>query len=108
MKKCNRCKEEKPLDLFFKNPWSPDGIRSICKECVKKTVRKYMQNNREKYNAIHRRTRSRKKKYYQQYGRRSAALWRSRHPWYQSYSMARDRCTNKKRRVYKYYGAKGV
>jgi len=58
-KKCSRCQEEKPFDLFCKHKGRKDGHNNNCRECVKKytdenieTVRKYKSDyyyeNREK------------------------------------------------------------
>jgi len=44
MKKCTKCKEEKPLEEFNKDKEKKDGRRSACKECSKQ----YYENNREK------------------------------------------------------------
>ena len=44
MKKCIKCKEEKPFEEFHKHKWSKNGRRSRCKECSKQ----YRDNNREK------------------------------------------------------------
>ena len=32
---CSRCKREVPLDYFFKNKLSPDGLQAVCKGCYK-------------------------------------------------------------------------
>lgn len=34
MKTCNKCKENLPLDQFFKDSAKPDGLRTICKGCT--------------------------------------------------------------------------
>ena len=44
MKRCIKCKEEKPLEEFYKHKWSKNGRRNHCKECSKQ----YRDNNREK------------------------------------------------------------
>ena len=44
MKKCSKCKEEKPLEEFNKCKSTKDGRQSICKECRKQ----YRENNKEK------------------------------------------------------------
>jgi hypothetical protein len=36
LKKCGKCKIEKPLDLFYKNRSTKDGLGCYCKECLKK------------------------------------------------------------------------
>lgn len=33
---CNKCKAEKPLSEFYKNPRVKSGVKAICKECYKK------------------------------------------------------------------------
>jgi hypothetical protein len=39
MKKCcKKCKEQKPLADFYPDRKMADGLRSDCKECVKKKV----------------------------------------------------------------------
>lgn len=35
MKKCSKCKVEKPLNEFYKNKWRKDGLTSYCKPCNK-------------------------------------------------------------------------
>jgi len=47
-KKCNRCKEEKPLGEFHKNKQKPDGLQSFCKECSSKKNKEYYIKNKEK------------------------------------------------------------
>jgi hypothetical protein len=53
MKKCNKCKEEKPLDEFYKNKSTNDGRDYYCKICFKtcpKRIEKskqYRINNKE-------------------------------------------------------------
>ena len=36
MKKCSKCKIEKDLSEFWKHKINKDGLRNICKECVRK------------------------------------------------------------------------
>lgn len=40
-KLCSKCKQEKPVELFHKNPALKSGLRSNCKECIKR----YLQTN---------------------------------------------------------------
>ena len=59
MKKCSKCKEEKPFEEFRKRKTSKDGRRASCKECQKQHYKnnkekilehrkQYYENNREK------------------------------------------------------------
>jgi len=36
MKKCSKCKEDKPLDRFSKHKTNKDGLQYECKDCVDK------------------------------------------------------------------------
>jgi len=45
-KRCNHCKNEKPLDDFNKNKSQKDGYDKRCRECAKKFTKKY--NTKEK------------------------------------------------------------
>lgn len=47
-KRCPRCKDHKPLKEFYKRVLSKDGLSFWCKDCSKKCVAEYYQNNREK------------------------------------------------------------
>lgn len=45
MKKCSKCNIEKPFSDFHKRSNRPLGLKSSCKECVKKAIKK----NRKEY-----------------------------------------------------------
>ena len=48
-KECGTCYKKLPLTEFHRRAKSPDGRQTECKECKKKTVRKYRRNyEREK------------------------------------------------------------
>ncbi len=49
MKKCVKCKKEKPLSLFFKNCKAKDGLQWACKECDQNRHLKWKQDNPEEY-----------------------------------------------------------
>ena len=45
MKKCTKCKQEKPLDEFHKKSTVKSGKQSICKNCINKDLRERRKNN---------------------------------------------------------------
>lgn len=47
MKTCTKCKAEKPLDSFFARKKMRDGRRSECKDCSRKIVRRWQEQNRQ-------------------------------------------------------------
>lgn len=67
MKRCNHCKEEKPLKLFASNRSSADGYQSRCKNCSradsKKNYDKNKENYKEKYQQNKKEILARQKKY---------------------------------------------
>ena len=57
MRRCSRCREEKPLTKFYNNISSQCGYRSECKVCSNITKRIYRSKNKEKiaeYDKIYR------------------------------------------------------
>tara|TARA_R100001530_G_scaffold20653_1_gene17154 strand:+ start:219 stop:704 length:486 start_codon:yes stop_codon:yes gene_type:complete len=51
MKKiCCKCKEEKSVDMFYKNRTKKDGFQEECKHCNDIRVREYVDKNRDKVN----------------------------------------------------------
>ena len=47
MKRCSRCKEEKPLSEFYRNKNAKDGHTAACKNCNKAYSKRYYQENKE-------------------------------------------------------------
>ena len=47
MKKCNKCKEEKPLSEFNKNKSRKDGLSYKCKGCDREQSKTHRQNNKD-------------------------------------------------------------
>lgn len=50
MKKCTKCKEEKPLDEFYKQKNKPDGLQPKCKSCCKQYSKNQKDNYKSKVN----------------------------------------------------------
>lgn len=48
MKKCIKCRQEKPLTDFHRHVKMKDGYRNTCKECRKAQSREYVQTERGK------------------------------------------------------------
>lgn len=48
MKKCSSCGETKEITDFYKNRSRKDGLQNQCKDCSKKTNKKWMDKNRER------------------------------------------------------------
>ena len=44
MKKCSKCKVDKPLELFYKDAQKSDGLRSCCVPCHKEDVSNKMKD----------------------------------------------------------------
>ncbi len=47
MKRCAKCKEEKEVEYFSKNPQQKDGRHVYCKDCVKTYHGQYYKEHRE-------------------------------------------------------------
>jgi len=47
-KKCHKCKNVKPLDMFYKSKNRGDGHNSACKECAQYISREWKLKNRER------------------------------------------------------------
>ena len=48
MKKCSKCKIEKPISEFNKNSKTKDKLTSYCKICNNQNNSKWFKNNRER------------------------------------------------------------
>ena len=49
LKKCSKCKEDKPGDAFWRSKATYDGLSTQCRECRKVRVNAYRRNNYDKY-----------------------------------------------------------
>ena len=67
---CHMAETPQPIERFCKNKAMPDGLQYQCKECRKRSDKKYYQQNREKviegYKTYYQRNREGHKKYYQE------------------------------------------
>lgn len=50
MKKCRECEIEKPLDQFYRQKGTKDGLRTQCKTCLNAKTNAYNAKNRAKIN----------------------------------------------------------
>lgn len=48
MKKCGKCKIEKPKSSFYKSKSTLDSLQNRCKECAKESIKLWKSNNKEK------------------------------------------------------------
>lgn len=48
LKRCSRCKAEKPLEFFNKSKTSRDGLQHKCKDCGRAECRSWYEKNKEK------------------------------------------------------------
>lgn len=49
MKRCSACKHTRPLEEFWKNVSAKDGLQRACKDCIRKSHKKYYENNKRAY-----------------------------------------------------------
>jgi len=69
MKTCSGCGKTKPLAEFHKNRSSPDGRRSVCKECQNKKTKKWAQEHPERMRELQARWRESHKEHTAEYFR---------------------------------------
>jgi len=50
VKKCGICKKEKEINKFYKDKSRKDGLRRCCKECDKRSGKKWRKENQEHVN----------------------------------------------------------
>lgn len=54
-KTCTHCQEKRPLNEFYKNIRTKDGLATWCKVCHKKWLSTYYKQNKKRINETHRR-----------------------------------------------------
>lgn len=94
-KRCGKCEEEKPLNLFYRNSRSSDGRQSHCKVCddarkkrwIKANMerheeftRRWKKNNPEAQAAIHKRSRRKQLERDPAFAVKAVERHRQRHP----------------------------
>ena len=89
MKKCTVCKEEKELDLYYRDKRAKDGRYSCCKSCMDKTNQLWASQNKEKVLELSRRAHERHREKEQEYAREYARKLRKEN--YQKYKENKDR-----------------
>ena len=74
MKTCSRCNEALPLDQFFKNCRSHDGLQPRCKRCHYVYAKSWDNQNKERRKEIGRRSYAKRKDRH----RETTLIWRSK------------------------------
>jgi len=62
MKKCSKCKIEKPYSEFSKHKKKKDGYQPFCKSCNKEYKKQYQKDNAERYKEYYKEYRRQKRK----------------------------------------------
>lgn len=110
IKACNKCSKVCDMDFandfFYKNSYSKDGFKSICKNCDKENRDKYFNAHKDYYNEKHREYN--KKPHYKSLNILNAKKRRETHPWEQSFYCAKTRCLNERHKSFKRYGGRGI
>lgn len=75
-KRCSKCKELKPVQMFSKKSKAADGLQSRCKECIHEDSVRYYWANREKLQEKYRQ----RYKVNPDYFKRRAQLWAEANP----------------------------
>jgi len=65
-KRCTKCERVKPLDEFYGNKKSKDGLEYSCKECYREAQVEYRKKNREKIRAYRNQHYKDNKEYYKE------------------------------------------
>lgn len=101
MKRCSKCKKELPATTEFFYSLK-HGLRSRCKECIKKSAKQHYQINREDILAYQKEySNKEKQKEYQK-------KWNQEHLVYSNWKDMIRRCYNSESEDYRYYGARGI
>jgi len=82
MKLCTQCHAPKERSAFYKDPTSPDGLKTQCKECYCKNQMKHSKNTDRHITECH--------------------------PTYHVWESMKARCDNPNEKGYKNYGGRGI
>ena len=67
IKKCSKCKQNKPYTDYYKDKHAPKGIRASCKQCHKPVKKEIYQKDKEKYTQWNKEFRERNPEYQKEY-----------------------------------------
>ena len=101
MKQCVTCGQEKPLDSFYKNSGTKDGLDSKCKECAKEYAKAYYHSHKEVVSKKYSQYRMRNRQYHLD----RCKKWRSDNKekyenYYKTYAIERQEEIRARRRRY--------
>lgn len=74
MKKCSKCKQERPLERFCKHSWTRDGLMSVCKNCSNENNKKWISKNKKKVKEYSKQWRENNR----EKAREAARIWREK------------------------------
>lgn len=112
-KKCPKCKQIKCLDEFSKAKNQKDGLQCWCKQCAKEYQNQYYQEHEPQYQQYRQTHKSEEQQYYQTH---KAEFFKHQKQCRKTirgclrytFTDMLKRCSNPKRKDYKYYGGRGV
>ena len=88
-KRCSKCREEKPLEEFFKNERTSTGYTSYCKKCSLIAVKEWKEKNKERVKELRQNWNKANKE----------RVKESRQNWYKKWRSKNREKTNAARRV---------
>ena len=91
MKKCLKCKKEKPTSEFYKNHTYKDGLQFNCKKCHFLYCKQWRKNNRESVKGYNQKWLKENPKYHQSYQKHR----KSQRGYYQAHRESQQKYFNK-------------